>query len=109
MPYDARGLMPLLATNPFAIWHYRTTDGRAAVLEPGYFSAATGQLQPGHLIILQAEDAMTLLPMREGGTVGDGLVLDKTPAPSAGGVDPPSLLAENGNMLRTENGDRLLF
>ena len=81
MPYDARGLMPLLATSPFAVWHYRTSDNRADVMSAGYFSAAAGQLRPGHLVILQAGDAMTFLPVRDGGTVGDGLVLDTALAP----------------------------
>jgi hypothetical protein len=80
MPFDASDLAPLVASDQTTLWFYRTGDARAAVLAPGYFPAAAG-LQPGHVILLQAADSMALLPVRFAGAVGNGIVLDTTPAP----------------------------
>ncbi|WP_426958900.1 hypothetical protein [Muricoccus radiodurans] len=88
MPYSASTLVPLVAAGGFTLWHYRTADTRAAVLAAGYFSTAANQLLPGHLVILQANDAMAFLPVRSGAAVGNGLVVDATSAPislTAGG------------------------
>jgi hypothetical protein len=80
MPFDATDLAPLVASDQTTLWFYRTADPRAAVLAPGYFPNAAG-LQPGHVILLQAADSMALLPVRFAGAVGNGIVLDTTPAP----------------------------
>ncbi|MFT8245661.1 hypothetical protein [Roseomonas sp. BN140053] len=81
MPFDARALTPLVSASPFTLWYYSTADARAAVLAPGYFAAAADRLLPGHMLILQASDAMAFLPVRSGAAVGNGLVLDTLLAP----------------------------
>ncbi|MCQ4159798.1 hypothetical protein NON00_07635 [Roseomonas sp. GC11] len=81
MPFDPRGLTSLASTDSFTLWLYVTTDTRAAVLAPGYFTAATGRLQPGHVVVLQSADSLTFLPVRSSATVGNGLVLDASAAP----------------------------
>ncbi|WP_376088652.1 hypothetical protein ACE7GA_16515 [Roseomonas sp. CCTCC AB2023176] len=76
MPYEPQNLIPLVAADNFSMWLYRTTDTRAVVLAPGYFATATNRLRPGHIVVVQAGDATSILPVREGGGVGNGLVVD---------------------------------
>jgi hypothetical protein len=81
MPFDARGLTALANTDSFTLWLYVTTDTRAAVLAPGYFTAAIPRVKPGHVILLEAADAIVLMPVLASGGVGNGLVLSATAAP----------------------------
>ena len=82
MPFDARNLTPLEASAAgFTMWLYTTTDTRAAVLAPGYFSPVADRLLPGHLILLQSADSLSLIPVRSNGAVGNGLVLDASAPP----------------------------
>lgn len=82
MPFDARNLTPLEASAAgFTMWLYTTTDTRAAVLAPGYFSSVADRLLPGHLILLQSADSLSLIPVRSNGQVGNGLVLDASAPP----------------------------
>ncbi|MBO1074873.1 hypothetical protein [Roseomonas marmotae] len=81
MPFDARNLTPLDSAGGFTMWLYTTTDTRAATLAPGYFASAADKLLPGHLILLQSADALSLIPVRSNGAVGNGLVLDASAPP----------------------------
>ena len=81
MAYDPTSLSPLIAADAFSMWYYRTADTRAAVLAPGYFATATNRLLPGHVLVLQAGDATAILPVREDGAVGNGLVVDASAPP----------------------------
>lgn len=83
MPFDARNMAALIASDSTTFWFYRTTDTRAAVLAPGYFAPAAAQLQSGHVIIAQTADSLSILPVRVNGAVGNGLVLDVVGAPLA--------------------------
>ncbi|MFH5924080.1 hypothetical protein [Roseomonas xinghualingensis] len=91
MSYVVSNLVPLVAADSFTLWLYKTTDSRATVLAPGYFATAASRLLPGHLLVLQAGDASAILPVRAGGAVGNGLVLDATSPPlrlpAAGSLD----------------------
>jgi hypothetical protein len=82
MPFEPQGLAPLIASDQTTLWFYRTSDARAAVLAPGYFPPETN-LQAGQLILLQAADSLSFLPVRFAGVIGPGLVLDAVPAPLA--------------------------
>jgi hypothetical protein len=81
MPFDARNLTPLDSAGGFTMWLYTTSDTRAAVLAPGYFASVADKLLPGHLILLQTADALSLIPVRSNGAVGNGLVLDASAPP----------------------------
>jgi hypothetical protein len=81
MPFDNTGLNPLLAASGFTFWIYRTEDTRAATLAGGYFAPAAARLNTGDLILLQASDAMALMPVRPGDLVAAGLVIDTAAAP----------------------------
>lgn len=81
MPFDPRGLTALASTDSFTLWLYVTTDTRSAVLAPGYFTAAIGRLMPGHVVVLQSADSLTLMPVRSSAGVGNGLVLDAAAPP----------------------------
>ena len=83
MPFDARNLAALIASDTTTLWFYRTTDTRAAVLAPGYFSPVATQLQSGHVILAQTADSLSILPVRLNGAVGNGLVLDVVGVPLA--------------------------
>ena len=83
MPFDARNMAALIASESTTFWFYRTTDTRAAVLAPGYFAAAATQLQSGHVIIAQTADSLSILPVRVNAAVGNGLVLDVVGVPLA--------------------------
>lgn len=81
MPFTASDLSALVQANAFTLWHYRTTDTRATVSALGYFTAVAAQLQPGDLLILQAADALALLPIRTGAALGTGVTLDGAVGP----------------------------
>ena len=81
MPFDARNLAALIASDATTLWFYRTTDTRAAVLAPGYFAAAADRLEQGNVILAQTSDSLSLLPVRGQAAVGNGLVLDVVGAP----------------------------
>lgn len=85
MPFSPASLNALIQTSAFALWHYRTTDTRAVVSAAGYFAPAAAGLRAGDLMILQAADAMALVPLRSNAALGTGVTLD-------GPVGPVSLL-----------------
>lgn len=76
MPFSTTSLTPLIQGGSFSLWHYRTTDSRATVAAAGYFATVAGSLRPGDLLVLQAADAMALLPIRVGPALGPGVTLD---------------------------------
>lgn len=76
MPFHPSDLAALTTANGFTLWHYRTEDDRATVLSPGYFAAAPAALLPGDIVIVQAADAMALVPIRGGAIAGGGVTLD---------------------------------
>ncbi|UFN49517.1 hypothetical protein LPC08_02395 [Roseomonas sp. OT10] len=123
MPFESQGLTPLLASGSFVLWRYATSDPRAAVLASGYFAPVAARLGAGHLVVLQAADASALLPIRDGGVPGPGLLLDTNTVPLrlAGSsqvtfgllarrqaVQAAALLTEAGDALLTEARARLL-
>ncbi|HZF76529.1 MAG TPA: hypothetical protein VE033_11940 [Acetobacteraceae bacterium] len=81
MPFDATALTPLVTGAGFTLWLYRTPDPRAAAVAAGYFAPAGERLETGDLILLQAADAVALLPVRAGDVVASGLVVDTAAAP----------------------------
>jgi hypothetical protein len=76
LPYTPASLTALVQGNSFTLWHYRTTDARAAVGAAGYFDPVFSGLKPGDLMILQASDSYALLPVRVGPALGTGVTLD---------------------------------
>ncbi len=76
MPFSSADLGALFQGDGFTLWHYRTADTRAAVAAAGYFAPMAGSMLPGDLVILQAADAMALLPVRAGTGLGTGVTLD---------------------------------
>ena len=76
MPFSPDDLGALFQGDGFTLWHYRTADTRAAVAAAGYFAPVAGRMVPGDLVILQAADAMALLPVRAGTALGTGVTLD---------------------------------
>jgi hypothetical protein len=83
MPFTASSFSALLQTSSFSLWHYRTADSRATATTAGYFSAVAAQLKAGDLMILQAADALALLPVRVNAGVGTGVTLDGAVGPLA--------------------------
>jgi len=81
MAFDNASLIPLLTGSGFTLWLYRTTDTRATALGATYFAPAAARLDTGDLILLQASDAVALLPVRTGDVVAAGVVLDTAAAP----------------------------
>lgn len=81
MPFDPTALVTLTATESFTLWHYATTDTRAQTLAAGYFAPALERLRPGHVIMVVAADAISMLPVRSLAITGNGLVLDAANAP----------------------------
>lgn len=81
MPFSSANLAALIQGNSFTLWQYRTADSRATVSGAGYFAAVAGSLKPGDLMILQAADAMALLPVRSGPVLGTGVTLDGAVGP----------------------------
>jgi len=80
MPFEPTRLFNLIEGGGFKLWRYETSDTRSTILSSGYFSSAAGFLSPGDIIILRASDGMMFLPVRAGGTVGSGLILDTSAA-----------------------------
>jgi hypothetical protein len=80
VPFSPANLNALVQTSAFALWHYRTADTRAVVAAAGYFPLASG-LKPGDLMVLQAADAMALVPLRSNAVLGTGVTLDGTVGP----------------------------
>ncbi len=76
MPFSPADLGALFQGDGFTLWHYRTADTRAAVAAAGYFAPMAGSMLPGDLVVLQAADAMALLPVRAGTALGTGVTLD---------------------------------
>lgn len=76
MPFSPDDFGALIQSDGFTLWHYRTADTRAAVAAAGYFAPVAASLSPGDLVILQAADAMALLPVRAGPALGTGVTLD---------------------------------
>lgn len=76
MPFNPVSLGALIQGSSFTLWHYRTTDSRAVVAAPGYFDAVAASLKPGDLMVVQTSDALALLPIRLGATLGTGVTLD---------------------------------
>lgn len=83
MPFTATTLAALVQASGFSMWRYATTDSRATVAAAGYFAAAAGQLRAGDLMLLQAADAVALLPVRSGPALGPGVTLDGAVGPLA--------------------------
>jgi hypothetical protein len=84
MPFTSNALIPLIQTSGFNLWHYRSPDLRIEITAPGYFNAAATSLRAGDVMILQAADAMAMLPVRSNALTGPGVTLD-------GAVTPISL------------------
>lgn len=81
MPFVATNLSTLSAANGFTLWHYRTTDNRADTEAPGYFTPAADRVGVGDIILVQAIDGTTMLPVRYGNLTGAAVVLDASGAP----------------------------
>ena len=81
MPFIANNLSVLSAANGFTLWHYRTTDTRADTEVSGYFAPAADRLRVGDIVLVQARDATTMLPIRAGNLAGAPLVLDAAGTP----------------------------
>lgn len=81
MPFTPSSFAALLHGAGFTLWHYRTTDTRAVATAAGYFAAVADRLKPRDIIILQASDALALIPVRAGTTLGPGLTVDGTSGP----------------------------
>ena len=64
MPFIASDLSALSAANGFTLWHYRTSDSRADTEAPGYFTPGADRLRVGDIILVQASDGTTMLPIR---------------------------------------------
>jgi hypothetical protein len=81
MPFIDAALTPLLTGSGFTLWLYRTADTRTTALGAGYFAPAAPRLETGDLILLQASDAVALLPVRSGDIVAAGVTVDTAAAP----------------------------
>lgn len=81
MPFTPASLGALIQGSGFTLWHYRTADSRAAVSAAGYFDPVAASLKPGDLMLLQAADALALLPIRVGPALGTGVTLDGAVGP----------------------------
>jgi hypothetical protein len=76
MPFIASNLTVLSAANGFTLWHYRTTDSRSETEAAGYFAPAADRVRVGDIIMVQAADGTTMLPVRTGNLTGAAVVLD---------------------------------
>lgn len=84
MPFSLSALVPLVQTPGFSLWHYRsTTDTREQITAPGYFLPAVDRLRAGDVMIVQASDALAILPVRSNAVIGTGVTLDGAVAPIA--------------------------
>jgi hypothetical protein len=81
MPFIATNLSVLSAANGFTLWHYLTMDKSADTQAPGYFAPAVNRLRVGDIILSQASDATTMLPVRAGNLTGAAVMLDAGGAP----------------------------
>jgi hypothetical protein len=81
MPFIATSLSALSAANGFTLWHYRTTDNRAETEVAGYFTPAADRVRIGDIILVQASDGTTMLPVRACNLTGAAVVLDSLGAP----------------------------
>lgn len=83
MPFAPTSLMPVFQSQNFSLWHYRSTDTRDDITTVGYFAPARTQLRVGDVMIVQASDALSILPVRSNATIGTGVNLDGAVAPVA--------------------------
>lgn len=83
MPFTPTDLVPLIQTARFTLWHYRSTDVQSAITTGGYFAPAASRLKAGDVLMLQAADAMAILPFRSNAATGPGVTLDGAVAPIA--------------------------
>ncbi|WP_206935745.1 hypothetical protein [Roseococcus thiosulfatophilus] len=83
MPFAPTALTPVFQSQSFSLWHYRSTDTRDQITTVGYFAPARTQLRVGDVIIAQASDALSILPVRSNATIGTGVNLDGAIAPIA--------------------------
>jgi hypothetical protein len=81
VPFSSANLTALVQGNNFTLWHYRTTDTRSTVTAAGYFTLVAANLRPGDLMMLQAADALAMLPIRTGPALGTGVTLDGAVGP----------------------------
>jgi hypothetical protein len=81
MGFTISSLAAMIESNSFTFWRYLTADTRATVSTAGYFAPAAGLLRAGDLMLLQTTDAMALLPVRTGPTLGPGTTLDGVVGP----------------------------
>ncbi len=81
MAFNAAGLGALIQGNGFTLWHYRTTDSRAACTAAGYFSGIAATLRPGDVMVLHAADSLAVVPVRSGPALGTGITLDGVVGP----------------------------
>ena len=65
---------------PFTLYLWGWALG-AAVLVAGYFTPAAARLIAGDLIIVQASDSVSVIPVRISAQVAAGVVIDTTAAP----------------------------
>ena len=83
MAFAASSLAALIESNGFTFWRYVTTDTRATVTAAGYFASVAARMRAGDLLLLQTSDAMALLPVRTGPSIGPGTTLDGVVGPLA--------------------------
>ncbi|WP_191083898.1 hypothetical protein [Roseococcus microcysteis] len=83
MPFAPTALTPVFQSQSFSLWHYRSTDTRDQITTVGYFAPARTQLRVGDVIIAQASDALSILPVRSNAVIGTGVNLDGAVAPIA--------------------------
>jgi hypothetical protein len=81
VPFSSANLTALVQGNNFTLWHYRTTDTRSTVTAAGYFAQVAASLRTGDLMVLQAADAVAMLPIRTGPALGTGVTLDGAVGP----------------------------
>lgn len=81
MPFIATNLSVLSAANGFTLWHYRTADSRTETESAGYFAPAADRVRIGDIIMVQANDGTTMLPVRAGNLTGAAVVLESLGAP----------------------------
>ncbi len=83
MPFAPTALTPVFQSQGFSLWHYRSTDTRDQITTVGYFGPARTQLRAGDVMIVQASDALSILPVRSNAAIGTGVNLDGAVAPVA--------------------------
>jgi len=81
MPFIASNLSVLSAANGFTLWHYRTNDSRTETEAAGYFTPGADRVRVGDIIMVQAADGTTMLPVRTGNLTGAAVVLDALGTP----------------------------